>query len=104
MVEDLKPIIEHLARDWTEDDGPAGQLTLAWFSDRARLLVGWTGALRRSELVALTTSDVEFIEDEGVNVYVRRSKSDQEVEGLVNGLPYRQNKLTCPVTALRQWL
>jgi site-specific recombinase XerD len=67
-------------------------------------LVGWTGALRRSELVALTTADVEFIEGEGVNVYVRRSKADQEGTGLVKGLPYGQNKETCPVTALRQWL
>jgi len=70
----------------------------------ALLPVGWTGALRRSELVALTTSDVEFIEDEGVNVYVRRSKADQEGTGLVKGLPYGSNKETCPVTALRQWL
>ncbi|MFB6248880.1 MAG: integrase, partial [Salinibacter sp.] len=72
--------------------------------DRALLLVGWTGAFRRSELVALTTADVEFIEGEGVNVYVRRSKGDQEAEGLVKGLPYGSNKETCPVTALRQWL
>lgn len=68
------------------------------------LLVGWTGALRRSELVALTTADVEFVEGEGVNTYIRRSKADQEAEGQVEGLPYDSSKETCPVTALRQWL
>jgi len=104
LVEDLKSIIEHLPRYQAEADGPTGQLTLTSLRDRALLLVGWTGALRRSELVALTTSDIEFIEGEGVNVFVRRAKADQEGEGLVKGLPYGSNKETCPVTALRQWV
>jgi len=104
MVEDLRSIIGHLPRYSSSDGGPTGCLTLTALRDRALLLVGWTGALRRSELVALTTDDVEFIEGEGVNVYVRRSKADQEGSGLVKGLPYGSNKETCPVTALRQWL
>ena len=104
MVEDLRSIIEHLPRYSSSDEGPTGELTLTALRDRALLLVGWTGALRRSELVALTTADIEFIEGEGLNVYVRRSKADQEAEGLVKGLPYGSNKETCPVTSLRQWL
>jgi site-specific recombinase XerD len=104
MVEDLRSIIEHLPRYSNSDGGPTGRLTLTALRDRALLLVGWTGALRRSELVALTTEDVQFVEGEGVNIYIRRSKSDQEAEGLVKGLPYGSNKETCPVTALRQWL
>jgi integrase len=104
MVEDLRSIIEHLPRYSASDEGPAGELTLTSLRDRALLLVGRTGALRRSELVALTTEDIQFVEGEGVNIYIRRSKSDQEAEGLVKGLPYGSNKETCPVTALRQWL
>ena len=104
MVQDLRSIIEHLPRYSSADDGPAGELTLTALRDRALLLVGWTGALRRSELVALRVEDVRFVEGEGVNVYVRSSKSDQEGTGLVKGLPYGSNKETCPVTALRQWL
>ncbi|MCS4051348.1 site-specific integrase [Salinibacter ruber] len=104
MVEDLRSILEHLPRYSSSDEGPAGELTLTALRDRALLLVGWTGALRRSELVALTTADVEFVEGKGVNVYVRQSKADQEGKGLVKGLPYGSKKETCPVTALRQWL
>ncbi|WP_103027202.1 site-specific integrase [Salinibacter altiplanensis] len=104
MAQDLRSIIEHLPRYSAESDGPTGELTLTSLRDRALLLVGWTGALRRSELVALTTEDIQFIEGEGVNVYVRRSKADQEAEGLVKGLPYGSSRETCPVTALRQWL
>ena len=88
LVEDLKSIVEHLPRYSAGDDGPTGDLTLTALRDKALLLVGWTGALRRSELVALTTEDIRFVEGEGVNVYVRRSKADQEGEGLVKGLPY----------------
>jgi integrase len=41
--------------------------------DRARLLVGWTAALRRSELVALEVVDLAF-EPEGVVLTIRRSE------------------------------
>lgn len=104
LVEDLRSIVEHLPRYSASDGGPTGELTLTALRDRALLLVGWTGALRRSELVALTTGDIEFIEGEGVNVYVRRSKTDQEGAGVVKGLPYGSGQETCPVTALRRWL
>jgi site-specific recombinase XerD len=104
LVEDLKSIIEHLPRYSASDAGPTGRLTLTSLRDRALLLIGWTGALRRSELVALTTGDIQFIEGKGVNVYVRRSKADQQAEGQVKGLPYGSQKETCPVTALRRWL
>ena len=109
MVEDLRSIIEHLPHYSSSDGGPTGRLALTALRDRALLLIGWTGALRRSELVALTTEDIQFVEGEGVNVFVRRSKTDQEGTGLVKGLPYGSNKETCPVTAprvtaLRQWL
>jgi site-specific recombinase XerD len=104
LVEDLRSIIEHLPRYSASGDGPTGELTLTSLRDRALLLVGWAGALRRSELVALRAEDIQFIEGEGVNIYVRKAKADQEGEGLVKGLPYGSSRETCPVTALRQWL
>jgi hypothetical protein len=39
------------------------------------LLIGWTAALRRSELVALEVGDLGF-EPEGVVLTIRRSKTD----------------------------
>jgi integrase len=104
LVEDLKKIVEHLPRYNGSDDGPTGRLTLTSLRDRAILLVGWTGALRRSEIVALNTQDLEFIPGEGVNITIRRSKTDQEAAGMTKGLPYGSNKETCPVTALRTWI
>jgi integrase len=47
--------------------------------DRALILIGFAGALRRSELVALDINDVA--EDADGLVTIRRSKTDQEAEG-----------------------
>lgn len=98
MVEDLRLIIQHLPRD------ESGELTIQSLRDRAILLIGWAGALRRSEIVGLTTNDLDFVPGKGVNVFILKSKSDQEGEGLLKGIPYGAHPDTCPVTALRTWL
>lgn len=50
--------------------------------DRALLAVGFGGAFRRSELVALRVEDLQ-ITDEGLRVHLSRSKTDQEGAGQV---------------------
>jgi site-specific recombinase XerD len=71
--------------------------------DAALLLLGFAGGFRRSELVALTLADVEFCED-GAKVTLRRSKTDQEGQGRVVGVPFGSNLQLCPVRTLRHWL
>jgi integrase len=71
--------------------------------DRALLLIGWTAALRRSELVALEVGDLNF-EPEGVVLTIRRSKTDREGAGASVAVPLGGEEATCPVGALRRWL
>jgi len=71
--------------------------------DRALLLIGWTAALRRSELVALEVGDLAF-EPEGVVLTIRRSKTDREGAGSTVAVPLGGEEATCPVGALRRWL
>jgi integrase len=52
-----------------------------------RLLVGFTGVLRRSELVALDVRDVRWTR-EGMIVTIRSSKMDQEGEGTELAIPF----------------
>jgi integrase len=77
--------------------------TLLGQRDAALLLLGFTGALRRSELVALDLDDVRFV-PEGVTIEVRRSKTDQEGAGATLAIPFGSTLATCPVRALRAWL
>jgi len=71
--------------------------------DRALLLIGFSGAFRRSELVALDVADVEVGED-GITVTLRRSKTDQEGAGRKVGNPRGSNADTCSARALQAWL
>jgi site-specific recombinase XerD len=69
--------------------------------NRAILLLGFAGAFRRSELVALNIADLEET-PEGMLVTLRRSKTDQEGVGRRVAIP--RGELACPVAAVRAWL
>ncbi len=71
--------------------------------DRALLLVGFAGALRRSELVALDHEDVRFTKD-GLVLRICSSKGDQEGEGADVGVARGSRPGTCPVRAVEAWL
>jgi site-specific recombinase XerD len=87
----LRRVVDALAHD------------VAGHRDRALLVIGFAGALRRSELVALDVTDVDE-RHEGLVIRVRRSKTDQEGAGRQVGLPYGSNPGTCPVRCLRTWV
>ena len=75
--------------------------TLRGKRDRALLALGFAGAFRRSELVALEVSDLAF-ELDGMRVQIRRSKTDQESQGQEIAVP-RGTKLR-PVRAVQTWI
>jgi integrase len=76
---------------------------LAGARDRALFLVGFAGALRRSELVALDVAHVTWTAD-GMKLLIERSKTDAEGVGAEIAVPRGRSPETCPVTALEQWL
>ena len=75
--------------------------SLAGLRDRALLLLGFAGAFRRSELVALFVADITETET-GLLVTIRRSKTDQEGEGAT--IAIARGDVACPARALREWL
>ena len=77
--------------------------TLRGLRDRALLLLGFAGAMRRSELVELDVNDLTRLA-EGLRVRIRRGKTDQEREGVVKGIPLGRHPETCPVRAVQAWL
>jgi integrase len=75
--------------------------SLTGIRDRAILLLGFAGAFRRSELVALDVADLEP-SDSGLRVTIRRSKVDQEGEGAI--IAIAPGTTDCPTRALAAWL
>jgi site-specific recombinase XerC len=91
------PAVAEVMRDMAR----IAPLNLKGLRDRALLLMGFSGAFRRSELVALDVADLEET-SEGLRVTIRRSKTDQEGVGatiaIIRGGACR------PVRALKEWL
>src|SRR5712692_4494494 len=91
------PAVAEIMRDMAHA-APTG---IKGLRDRALLLLGFGGAFRRSELVALDVADLEETED-GLRVMIRRSKTDQE--GIGTTIAIVRGGGSCPVRALRAWL
>ena len=75
--------------------------TLTAKRDGALLALGFAGAFRRSELVALEVADLSF-EAEGLRIHIRHSKTDQEGRGQEIAIP--RGTKPRPVKALEGWL
>ena len=97
---ELRQLLAAIGEDLTGLTGPA---KLAARRDRALLLTGLAGALRRSELVALDVEDVRF-KTEAMVLRLHRSKGDQEGEGADVVIARGAHPETCPVRAMEAWL
>jgi site-specific recombinase XerD len=89
--------------DATPTTTDAGKIVLSALRDHVLLLVGFVGALRRSELVGI---DVEHLEthDKGLVLHIPRSKINQtgDTDELVV-LPSSPTPGRCPVAATQAW-
>ncbi len=78
--------------------------------DRALLLIGFAGGLRRSELASLEVRQRDgvagWIEQmpDGLAIRLAYSKTDQEAIGDTVGVPYAGAEDLCPVRSYRAWL
>ena len=71
---------------------------------RAMLLLGFGAALRRSEIVALTIGDITVVEERGLAVQIRRSKTDQHGNGRTIAIwANHRDPDFCPLTAFERW-
>jgi integrase len=113
-------VITAYKREWAEGehrDGKAPPLLIAdlrrmvrgldrkapqGVRDRALIVLGWALMARRSEIANLNVSDVREVE-QGVEVKIRWSKTDQQAAGRDVAVPYGQHIDTCPVRTVRAW-
>ena len=95
LINDLKSIINVITE--------TNQLEKKKIRDKAIILIGFSGGFRRSELVDIDYDDLEFV-NEGVKIFIKKSKTDQSGEGMIKAIPYFDNKIFCPVTSLKKWI
>lgn len=90
-LDDLKKIVSTLSKS----------IRLIDIRNNALIQLGFFGAFRRSELVAIKWEDVTFSKA-GIEILIKRSKTDQSGEGQVCAIP-SGNDTVCAVRALRLW-
>lgn len=78
-----------------------GERALIDLRDRAIILLGFAGALRRSELARLDVADVERT-GRGLLLTIREAKGDRARRGETVAVP--RGRTRCPVAALDAWL
>ena len=95
LINDLKMIINKIDQ--------AKESQSKKIRDKAIMLIGFAGGFRRSELVNIDYDDLDFV-NEGVKIFIKRSKTDQSGEGMIKAIPYFENQSYCPVKKLKDWI
>jgi Site-specific recombinase XerD len=95
LINDLKCIINAIDQE--------KNIEYKKIRNKSLILIGFAGGFRRSELVNIEYSDLEFV-NEGLKILIRRSKTDQLGEGSIKAIPYFSSNEYCPVTKLQDWI
>jgi integrase len=95
QVSDLKACLAKMRERRYED--------LTVIRDRSLLTLGFFGAFRRGELAVLNVEDVTFTR-QGLQVEIRKSKTDPHAVGERIGITVQGDPLICPVRLLSEWL
>ena len=89
-------ILKQLLRDFDTESH-------ANLRNKALLLLGFTGAFRRSELVALNVEDLNFTDD-GLIVSMQKSKTNQYGDYEEKAIFYSPEAILCPIRTLKAWI
>ncbi|WP_313331271.1 site-specific integrase [Comamonas sp.] len=103
-AKDLSQLVKAAKRPSTfrKNDNQASSSTRI-LRDSALLLLGFSAALRRSELVALQISDLK-VDKRGMTVHIRRSKTDPYGRGQSIQIPWGTRVALCPIRSVQAWI
>lgn len=76
---------------------------IAGTRNRALLLIGFAGALRRSELVNIKLEDITR-HPNGITITINKSKTDQQGKSQKIAIEYGTDEASCPIRALEKWI
>ena len=79
---------------------------LTGIRNAAIIALGFSAALRRSEITQLKLNDIKFVSDkdkrQGIKIFIRKSKTDQEGKGQTIAVPYGKNLKV--IELLENWI
>ncbi len=87
----------YLLADVLQGDAPA------ILRDRALIFLGFAGAFRRSELVAIRLEDISFT-PKGLVIFIPKAKGDQLGKGSSVAIPFAPEPRVCAARAVKAWL
>lgn len=94
-------VVRMLLAATARDDSPKN------IRDAAIISLGFAGAFRRSELSALDIADLKWTvrsSEEILILNVRRSKTDQEAQGMLKAIFPGRDEAASPTSLLKRWL
>ena len=94
--------VVHMLLDSIPQDSSAKHIR-----DRAIIALGFAGAFRRSELCALNMDDLKWTirnDEEILLVEVRRSKTDQEGQGMTKAIFPSEDEDISPTALMKRWI
>lgn len=94
-------VVRMLLAATARDDSPKN------IRDAAIISLGFAGAFRRSELSALDIADLKWTvrsSEEILILDVRRSKTDQEAQGMLKAIFPGRDEAASPTSLLKKWL
>ena len=94
ILEDLHKIIREIDKN---------RSNLRKIRDKSIILLGFSGGFRRSEIVSLNIENVEFV-NEGMKIFLQKSKTDQFGQGFLKGIPYFNDQSICSVKSIIKWI
>lgn len=103
QLDTLQRIVACLTKSATAAQARGDKVaTLRHTRDRALVLLGFWRGFRSDELVQLRIEYIDIAKDEGVTLFIPRSKGDRNAEGRTYRCPALSRM--CPVEAYEAWL
>lgn len=103
-LDEIKQVIEMMGSSTESPGSVQWPYPIAIARDRLAVLMGLVTGMRRAEIAALRIGEVEAKPSKGLQVTLRRSKTDQLGHGQLKAVPYGTAPMTCVPCHHMRWL
>lgn len=101
LLDDLKKIIDQINKDIYLEKSK-----LIHYRDKALICLAWFGAFRRSEVAEMEIRNITIHENQGLEIFLDKSKTDQEGKKIPRALNKSNDPKSnyCPMKNYKEWI